>query len=217
MTDSEGSAGAGWFHAQGDPPGTQRYWDGSAWQGDPQPVPTPEPTPPVPEAPVFSPPPTMSVPADPAGGGGAFGAPPAEAPKKRSAWKWILGVVAVLVLGIGGCTFAVWRAVSGPIDVGNEFLAALEARDFDAAWAVSDPNCFDGGSPQALADVFANDTVTAYELDSSNVNSTNGTTTGSTSGTVTLAGDDERTIQILASKDGDDWLVCGFDIAPAGG
>lgn len=29
----------GWYYAQGDPPGTQRYWDGQAWQGGPQPVP----------------------------------------------------------------------------------------------------------------------------------------------------------------------------------
>jgi uncharacterized RDD family membrane protein YckC len=28
----------GWYHAQGDPPGTHRYWDGSQWQGGPQPV-----------------------------------------------------------------------------------------------------------------------------------------------------------------------------------
>ena len=26
----------GWYHAQGDPPGTQRYWDGLQWQGPPQ-------------------------------------------------------------------------------------------------------------------------------------------------------------------------------------
>ncbi len=29
----------GWYYAQGDPPDTQRYWDGSQWQGGPQPVP----------------------------------------------------------------------------------------------------------------------------------------------------------------------------------
>lgn len=29
----------GWYYAQGDPPGTQRYWDGSQWQGGPQPAP----------------------------------------------------------------------------------------------------------------------------------------------------------------------------------
>ncbi len=30
---------AGWYHAQGDPPGTQRYWDGTQWQGDAEPLP----------------------------------------------------------------------------------------------------------------------------------------------------------------------------------
>lgn len=32
----------GWYYAQGDPPGTQRYWDGSAWQGGPQAIPQAE-------------------------------------------------------------------------------------------------------------------------------------------------------------------------------
>lgn len=26
----------GWYHAQGDPPGTNRFWDGMQWVGDPQ-------------------------------------------------------------------------------------------------------------------------------------------------------------------------------------
>lgn len=30
---------AGWYHAQGDPPGTQRYWDGTQWQGEAEPLP----------------------------------------------------------------------------------------------------------------------------------------------------------------------------------
>ena len=30
---------AGWYHAQGDPPGTQRYWDGAQWQGEAEPLP----------------------------------------------------------------------------------------------------------------------------------------------------------------------------------
>lgn len=29
----------GWYNAAGDPPGTQRYWDGNAWVGDPVAVP----------------------------------------------------------------------------------------------------------------------------------------------------------------------------------
>lgn len=36
MTDSAGSQPPGWYQAQGDPPGTQRYWDGSQWVGGPQ-------------------------------------------------------------------------------------------------------------------------------------------------------------------------------------
>ena len=27
---------AGWYYADGDPPNTQRYWDGMSWQGEPQ-------------------------------------------------------------------------------------------------------------------------------------------------------------------------------------
>ncbi|MEM9561545.1 MAG: RDD family protein [Actinomycetota bacterium] len=36
MTDSGSSQPPGWYYAQGDPPGTQRYWDGAQWQGAPQ-------------------------------------------------------------------------------------------------------------------------------------------------------------------------------------
>lgn len=46
------SATPGWYHAEGDPPNTERYWDGSAWTDGPRPVggfpaapPTPPPTP----------------------------------------------------------------------------------------------------------------------------------------------------------------------------
>ena len=28
----------GWYRAQGDPPDTQRFWDGTQWQGGPQPI-----------------------------------------------------------------------------------------------------------------------------------------------------------------------------------
>lgn len=55
MGDTGDKAAAGWFHAEGDPPGTQRYWDGGAWQGEP--TSTPSPQPPAPQTP---PPPTAS-------------------------------------------------------------------------------------------------------------------------------------------------------------
>jgi uncharacterized RDD family membrane protein YckC len=40
MTDAGSSQPAGWYYAQGDPPGTQRYWDGMQWLGEPRAVPT---------------------------------------------------------------------------------------------------------------------------------------------------------------------------------
>lgn len=39
MSDINTSRAAGWYQAEGDPPGTQRYWDGAAWQGGPQAAP----------------------------------------------------------------------------------------------------------------------------------------------------------------------------------
>ncbi|MGH1492962.1 MAG: RDD family protein [Acidimicrobiales bacterium] len=33
---SESQMQPGWYYAQGDAPGTQRYWDGTQWVGDPQ-------------------------------------------------------------------------------------------------------------------------------------------------------------------------------------
>ena len=35
---SESQMQPGWYYAQGDAPGTQRYWDGTQWVGGPQPV-----------------------------------------------------------------------------------------------------------------------------------------------------------------------------------
>ncbi len=35
---TQGPTPPGWYHADGDPPGTQRYWDGSRWTTDAQPA-----------------------------------------------------------------------------------------------------------------------------------------------------------------------------------
>lgn len=40
MSDSQMQPG--WYYAQGDAPGTQRYWDGTQWVGGPQPVAQPQ-------------------------------------------------------------------------------------------------------------------------------------------------------------------------------
>lgn len=63
MTNTNGTP-AGWYPAPGDPDGTQRYWDGAQWVGQPQPVPAP----------------TAAQPAYGAPGAGTGGAPPGYQP-----------------------------------------------------------------------------------------------------------------------------------------
>ena len=207
-----GSAAAGWFHAEGDPPGTQRYWDGHAWIGEPQPVPA-APTPPPPST--FAPPPgpTAGTGAMPYGTGISYDAQPK---KKSSVWKWVIGAFLVLVLLVGGCSVLVWRAVSGPIDAGNDFLAELQDGDIAGAWALSDSACFAGNGEETLQQTFGGLVSEEYRLTGSNVEFVNGDQRGTTSGTITFGGGDERDIELFMVES-DGWRVCGFDIGPAGG
>lgn len=97
MTNTGGTP-AGWYYAPGDPEGTQRYWDGAQWIGEPQPVqqqaaPAAAPDPAPPSTPDYdqtvqyqapqqpSPPPPGDAQAPPAaatGGAPDYGAPPAQ-------------------------------------------------------------------------------------------------------------------------------------------
>lgn len=78
----------GWYHADGDPPGTHRYWDGSTWIGEPQPM----------------------APASPASGGGG-GTLPAHVPG-RLAEPW-MRIVARLIDAVILVIFFV--ILAGPI------------------------------------------------------------------------------------------------------
>ena len=96
----EDAAVPGWYHAEGDPAGTERFWDGSSWTQGPRPIggtgSTPPPSPAAPSTPPAassdtphsdlnwpaaqnsSPPPSLSSPA--ADGSGFPSAPPPAAP-----------------------------------------------------------------------------------------------------------------------------------------
>ena len=97
MTNTGGTP-AGWYYAPGDPEGTQRYWDGAQWIGEPQAVqqeaPTPDPTPaPAPDVdqtvayrppqqdapPAAQTPPAATPPSYGAPGAGISSAPPSYA------------------------------------------------------------------------------------------------------------------------------------------
>ncbi|MFK7919404.1 MAG: RDD family protein [Ilumatobacter sp.] len=84
MTNTGGTP-AGWYHAPGDPEGTQRYWDGAQWIGDPQAVPQ-QAAPAAPQQPQQPQQPSDATvaytpPVDPnAGQPPQYGAPPQAAP-----------------------------------------------------------------------------------------------------------------------------------------
>jgi len=89
MTNTGGTP-AGWYYAPGDPEGTQRYWDGGQWIGEPQAVQqqppaaaAPDPAPATPpdfdQTVQFQPPPQSAPPA------GGFQAPGAGAPPNYGA------------------------------------------------------------------------------------------------------------------------------------
>lgn len=145
--------------------------------------------------------------------GGSYGGPAPAQTKGRSVWKLVVGLILGAMLLVGACTFFLVRLASGPIDVSNEFLNAVQARDFDQAWSLSDPSCFGQDDGQAqLEEAFAGQTIEAYRLTSTNASNVNGVSRGSASGTITLAGGDVRSISFVNTKSGGDWRVCGFDI-----
>jgi hypothetical protein len=134
-----------------------------------------------------------------------------EPAKKRSLWKWLLGMVVLFVLGVGVCTFFVFNAVKGPIDAANDFLAAAEAGDITAVVNLSStsPDCFGSTARADLEGFLGVVSVSDYYLSSSFVSSNNGSTTGEVAGTI---GDGEQKINFLMVKESGDWLVCGLDV-----
>lgn len=190
-----------------DPPS----WDPGSGQPVPSGQPMPPPASPYPPPAGQGPPP--AGPPSPYGGPGQpLGAP--EPHKKRKVWPWVVGVLAILFLGIGGCTFALVQATSGPIDQANEFLGALADNDRPAAAAMlsTSSQCFGENAAADLDTAVGNDQITGYDLSGSSVSTSNGMTTGEAAGTIDINEDQGIPIRFLLTKEGEDWKVCGFSI-----
>lgn len=99
----------GWYHGDGDPAGTKRYWDGELWIGEPQVMPS---GPPPPSGPAATP---TSAPT-----GSAIGTPhPVSYPEASQATAaLVVGILSLVVCGILG-PFA-WR-------MGNAEIAGIDA------------------------------------------------------------------------------------------
>lgn len=152
---SQGQTPAGWYHAEGDPPGTNRYWDGAQWVGEPQPS--------NPQA-------AMPPPADP------FGAPPMGAPASAGGfgpapdWGSAAGSVAAPRLTgagarIGGrlldylIWFVLWLIAHIPT------ISSTFSEAFEAALNEEDPPPVDISSTSILLSGLATIVlVVAYEV-----------------------------------------------------
>lgn len=94
----------GWYNAAGDPPGTQRYWDGNAWVGEPVYEPVQAPT---------------SVPPPPQGGYAYAGGPivtPSQFPAGLKAIAIIVSVLKAIPLAFGFIAVVFVAAASRSID-----------------------------------------------------------------------------------------------------
>ena len=99
----------GWYNAAGDPPGTQRYWDGNQWLGDA----------------VYEPATPATIPPPP--GGYAYAAEAVAAPTFPRALKAIAIILSILkVIPLGFVTFGLIIVAS----VANDFDDELGAIGF---------------------------------------------------------------------------------------
>ncbi len=141
---------------------------------------------------------------------GFGGAPHAPVPAKKKSrwWIWVLAVLFVLALLMGGCGFLIYRAVSGPIDAANDMLEQLADGDIEEAKDRLDFDCFGNEGLDEFEAFFTANPVVSYDLTSSS--NTNGA--GRASGTVTLQdGEGARSAAFSLTND-DGWKVCGIDI-----
>lgn len=118
MTNTGGTP-AGWYHAPGDPDGTQRYWDGAQWIGEPQAAspqaaPQAPQAPLAPQAPASGQPPQFSPPPQGAGappGYQAYGAPGAE--NLAEPWQRLVArLIDAIIVGIVNIVIGVIVAVA---------------------------------------------------------------------------------------------------------
>ena len=142
----------------------------------------------------------------------AEGYRPIESKRKSRVWLWLLVILGVLIIGIGGCSYVFYQTVKGPVDTANDFLAAVDAGDFATAsdLSSSSPACFGQTAQADLEPYLDGNEIESYDLNSSNVSSSGGSTTAEVSGTIESAG--EHTIVFSMIKESGNWRVCGLTV-----
>ncbi len=160
------------------------------------------------QPPDYLPPPGYSQPA----GFGFDGPGMQPVKKKRSVWKWLLGILVLLVLLVGGCSYWLFQAVSAPVDATNEFMAAVQGDDWTRAMTLVDtsPACFGENAEADLRSYFAGESIESYSFISSFVTSTNGETTAEVTGDVTFSSSGDVGMGVKMRQTDDQWRLCGI-------
>lgn len=198
----ENQRAAGWMHAQGDPAGTVRYWNGAGWQGEPQPVGPPPQTPmpsgnPRGPGPVHNPNPLDPTPSgDPSRGWST----------KRKA------VVGTVVAGAILSLLFLWVYLSGNAAAGqgDAFLSAIQEGDYESAAALIDRSCISEDEMDAgfLANEFRDVEVSEFELETGAIVFSNNDQVVELEGSMTIQNGLVVPVNLQMIKNGD-WLVCG--------
>lgn len=140
--------------------------------------------------------------------------PPAAAmPEKKSRrgclWALLL-VPLLLVLGVGGCSAAVFFAVREPIDATNLYVAHLDNGDYASAY---DSLCRAALATSTLEEFTAaqidqfGDDITAYSFTTAEVEGIGSERTATVSGTIEIGGLNTNRTFRLVEEDGN-WKIC---------
>ncbi len=132
--------------------------------------------------------------------------------QKRRKWPYVLlGIIVVFALLIGGCTVAFLRALSPTADEANAFLSDLYVNPTKAATHVcAGVQGFNEQNLARRADALkANGWTGGKNLNSVNMNTSDGTSTGGAGGTLKSLNGRELPVQVMLKKSGK-WCVTGF-------
>ena len=98
---------------------------------------------------------------------------------------------------------------------GEEFLQALKDSDYEAAFALLNPDVQDElGNPEALSFLFPPDSIDAWEYEADSITTTTGETGVAMTGTITMSdGSEVEMLLILISVNGVD-QIAGYSFQP---
>jgi hypothetical protein len=148
-------------------------------------------------------------------------APPQPQKSRRKQWI-ILGIIAVVLLAIGGGIFVLVNFLThnGATDAVNKYYTAIKNQDYATAYQYLDPNLkTNQGGLSVTQDLFIQagqlvdeekGQVTNYTITSTSLNSTNGVNTGSFTVHVTRTGT-SYDVHLRLRQEGNDWKIISFD------